>query len=110
MSHKTDKRIIRNEPLKIWFWGILTLILLCALSYSLLFKTVMSNIIGRENMDSQFSMINSRIVQLETEYIRTKNDITSELAGNIGFITAPKQIFVSSKAPVSGLSLLTSDN
>lgn len=108
MTLRRDKRINNSEPLKIWFWSLVGVIVFCFFTYGFLVRGVIVNVVERQNMENELSALNSKVSALESVYIKAKNDITPELAGNIGFVTATKQEFVMREENKPGLSLLTS--
>jgi len=107
MSIREEKRINNNEPLKVWFWSLLTVFFLCIFMYGYLVRGVTVNIVERQAMESELSFLNTRVLDLESEYIKVKNDITPELAYNIGFVTVSSQKFVTKDTKNPGLSLVT---
>lgn len=58
-------------------------------------------------MESELSVLDSKVIQLEAEYIKAKNSITGELAQSLGFVEASDQKFVTRKVKNPGLSLVT---
>jgi hypothetical protein len=110
MSNKKQKRTDNSEPNKVYFWSLLTLIALCVISYGFLFRGTLVNIVARQNMEGELQGLSSKVASLESEYIKTKNNITPELALNLGFIAVSNQKFVTKDTKTSGLSLVTPTN
>jgi hypothetical protein len=68
------------------------------------------NIVERQNMETELSVLNTKVVNLESEYIKAKNNITTELATNLGFIPQSNAKFVVKSVDVPSLSLVTNSN
>ncbi|OHA47237.1 MAG: hypothetical protein A2541_01835 [Candidatus Taylorbacteria bacterium RIFOXYD2_FULL_36_9] len=107
MLKKKEKRINNREPLKIWFWFFVGLFAFSLFSYGYFVRGAIVNIVTRQTMESDLASLNSRVLDLESQYLKVKNNITPELAQNLGFVTATNQKFVTKNTQTSGLSLVT---
>lgn len=107
MTYRKDNRINNCEPTKVWFWSLILVIIICLFSYGYLVRGTIVNIVARQNMEDNLSALNSKVLALESEYIKAKNSVTEEMAYNLGFIPSLNQKFVVRNAN-PGLSLLTS--
>lgn len=107
MFNKKDKRINNREPNKVYCWSLITMLSLCLFSYGYFVRGVTVSIVARQTMEENLSNLNSRVITLESEYIKTKNSITGEMAQNLGYISPSNQKFVSKDTRNPGLSLVT---
>jgi hypothetical protein len=105
MTFKQNKRINNSEQPKIFFWSILMLICLCLFSYGYLVRASIVNIVTRQDMEKNISVLGSKVLSLESEYVRAKNNVTLEMAQNSGFITVSSQKFVTKAKNTLGLSV-----
>lgn len=110
MTKRRDKRTDNGQPSKVWFWALACLIIFCVFSYGFLFREIMVDIVARQNMDKNLSVLSSRVVSLESDYYKAKNAITPEMAASLGFIAVSGQKFVTRDANNPGLSLVGSGN
>jgi hypothetical protein len=110
MLKKKEKRINNREPLKIWFWSLVTVFVLCLFSYGYCVRAAIVNIVERQNIENELSILNSKVTDLESEYIKVKNDITLETANNLGFVPATTNKFVSKSVKNPGLSVVLPRN
>lgn len=75
--------------------------------YGYFVRSVIVNIVARQNIESKLVTISSDVTNLETQYIKVKNSITVNLAQEFGFLPATSSRFVSrDNADNIGLSLL----
>jgi hypothetical protein len=110
MFSRNEKRISSQEPLRMWFWSLCGICVLCLFSYGYLVRGAIVNIVARQNIESEVSVLNSKVLDLESEYIKAKNNITPELATSLGFVAVSNQKFVTKDVKTPGLSLVTSGN
>lgn len=110
MFNKKNKKLNNSEPLKKWFWSLIFVLTLCIFSYGYCVRAAIVNIVQRQNMESEISALNTKVVTLESEYIKTQNSITPELAADLGFIPLANTKFVAKTVSTPGLSLLTNSN
>ena len=110
MSNKYEKIISGQEPLRIKFWSLIGVILLCFFSYGYLVRGTIVNIVARQNVESELSFLNSKVINLESEYLKVKNGITLETANGLGFVAVSGQKFVTKNTEKPGLSLVTSND
>jgi len=103
------KKIIKNnrEPLKRWVWSLITIFFVCIFSYGYFIREMTVNVVTRVAMESELSSLNSKVSNLESEYIKARNNITLEKAQSMGFVTVVNQKFVNKDVKNPGLSLLT---
>jgi hypothetical protein len=110
MFSQRQKRINNREPGKICCWSLITMLSLCLFSYGYFVRGITVNIVTRQNMESDISSLSSRVLALESDYIKAKNSITGELASNMGFVPVSNQKFVQKQVNNPGLSLITPGN
>lgn len=107
MSNKKYKIINNTEPLKIWIWLFVAVFFISLLSYGYFIRVATINIVARQNMEAETSVLNSKVVDLESKYIKDKNDITLEKAYSLGFMAVSNQKYVTRNTEKPGLSLVT---
>ena len=101
-------KIINNiEPIKIWVWSLAVVFLFSLFSYGYFIRVTTVNIVSRQNMESELTVLNSKVVDLESTYIKNKNSISKEKAYSLGFIAVSDQKYVKKITEKSGLSLIT---
>ncbi len=105
-----NKKINNCEPLKKWFWSFVMVFVFCLFSYGYCVRGAIVNIVERQNMETEISALNTKVVKLESEYIKAKNNITPELAANLGFVALTNTKFVAKSVNTPGLSLITNEN
>jgi hypothetical protein len=105
-----NKKINNSEPLKKWFWSLVMVFVFCLFSYGYYVRGAIVNIVERQNMETEISVLNTRVVNLESEYIKAKNNITPELAANLGFVPVSNTKFVVKSVNAPSLSLITNSN
>mgnify|MGYP007016029898 CR=1 FL=1 len=110
MFNKRQKIINNREPNKVFCWSLITIFSLCLFSYGYFVRGITVNIVTRQNLETDISLLNSKIFTLEAEYIKAKNGITPELASNMGFVPVSSQKFVQKQVNNPGLSLITPVN
>jgi hypothetical protein len=110
MSNRQDNKQNNSEPLKIWIWSLITVFFFGLFSYGYCVRGTIVNIVARQNMDSQISVLHSKVSVLEAQYLKAKNNITPELAQNLGFVAVIDQKFVISEVKVPSLSLVNTSN
>lgn len=106
MLNKKRKKNNIETP-KVYFWSLIGLVIFCLFSYGYCVRGTIVNIVTRQNMENELSVLDSKVIQLESEYIKAKNCITNDVAQELGFIQAPEQKFVTKKIENSGLTLFT---
>lgn len=111
MSIRDNKKINSNiEPVKVWFWSLITIFFFCIFSYGYLVQGAIVNIVDRQSMEGKLSALNSKVLNLESEYIKAKNNITLEKAYSLGYIAVSDQKFAIRSVSTPGLSLVTPGN
>jgi hypothetical protein len=110
MFNYKNKKINNSEPLKGCFWCLVLMLTFCFFSYGYCVRGAIVNIVERQNMEAEISTLNTKVVKLESEYIKAKNNITPELAANLGFVTLTNTKFVAKSVNIPALSLITNDN
>ena len=107
MSKAKAKIISNDEPLKVWFWSLTAVLILCLFSYSYLVRGVIVDVVARQNIEGQLSSLNTQVLNLESEYLNLENGLTLDKAQTLGFVAAPSQKFVMRNTDNPSLSLLT---
>ena len=107
MSKRYNKRIDNSEPQRVWFWSLVGVLFICIFSYGFCVRGAIVNIVNRQSMESELSALNTKVLNLESEYIKAKNAVTLEKAYSLGFIAVSNQKFVTRSTKNPGLSVLT---
>jgi len=107
---KKNKIINNCEPAKLYFLLLVLVFIISIFSYGYLVRGVMVNIVSRQNMETEIVSLSSRVLDLESLYIKARNNVTQDLARDLGFVTIKKQKFVTRNITDPGISLLTQDN
>ena len=94
MTFKKNKKINNQEQPKIFFWSLVVLIFLGIFSYSYLVRASIVNIVVRQGMEKDISNLSSRVLSLESEYVKAKNNVTLETAQDLGFVTVSSQKYL----------------
>jgi hypothetical protein len=110
MTFTRTKKIDNSEPSKGCFWCLVFLLTFCLFSYGYCVRGAIVNIVERQNIESDLSVLNTKVAGLEAEYIKAKSAITPELAANLGFISQANKKFVVKTVNTPGLSLITNAN
>lgn len=105
--NKINKNINNGESLKVWFWTLVSVFVFCLFSYGFCVRGAIVNIVARQNMETELSALNTKVVNLEADYIKAKNNVTPELAVNMGFVTPANHKFITRNVKTQGLSLVT---
>ena len=108
MFKKRNKKINSERPLRVWFWSLVFTFIFCLFSYGYCVRGAILSVVNRQNIESQLSSLNSKVLSLESEYIKAKNEITLEKAYSMGFVSVTEQKFVTRDVRTQGLSLVTS--
>lgn len=110
MFSKRNKKINNSEPNKVCCWSLLAILGFGLFSYGYLVRGITVNVVSRQNLETEISLMSSRILDLESEYLTIKNDITLEKAHNLGFIPVTHQSFADRNTVTPGLTLVSVDN
>lgn len=106
----TDKKIDNSGSTKGCFWCLIFVLFCSLFSYGYCVRGAIVNIVERQNIESNLSILSTRVAGLEAEYIKAKGAITPELAANLGFISQANKKFVVKTTNTPGLSLITNAN
>lgn len=106
---KKNKKINSSQP-KAYFWILVSIFFFCLFSYGYMVQASIVNVVDRQAMEEEISLLNSNILDLECSYIKSKNAINLELASDLGFIPGNSQKFVTRNSSNLGLSLITNNN
>jgi len=108
MQNKSNKRINNREPLKIWIWSLVGVLILAIFSYGYFVQGTIVNIVARQDMENKLSVLNSNILALESEYMKIQDSINIDLACSLGFKPVINQKFVTRTVSNPSLSLVVS--
>jgi hypothetical protein len=111
MFSRKQKKINNCEPTKVWIWSLLGVFAFCFFSYGYCVRGAIVNIVNRQNMETELTSLSSRVISLESDYIKAKNEVTEEFAYQLGFISPEaNQKFVIRGTEALGLSLAVPGN
>ncbi len=106
---KKNKKINSSQP-KAYFWTLVIIFFFCLFSYGYMVQASIVNVVDRQAMEEEISLLNSNILDLEYAYIKSRNAINLDLASGLGFIPSNSQKFVTRNSGNLGLSLITNNN
>ncbi len=106
---KKNKKINNNQPV-ISFWVLVSVFFFCLFSYGYMVQASITNIVDRQIMEEEISLLASQVIDLESQYIQSKNAINLEMASNLGFVSNLNQKFVTKNNNNLGLSLIINNN
>lgn len=86
------------------FWSMVSMVFLLAVMYGYFVNITIFNVAHRAKLESQITQLNSKLGELEFEYLAIKSSITIEKAYELGFTDAVKTQFVSLDGGTKGLS------
>jgi hypothetical protein len=86
--------LIQNKE-KTIFWTLLGALLLCFGLYAYLISSTIHNVVARENLENQASVLTLAIGSNEFKYISLRNNVTLPLAYSMGFKDVSDKTFVS---------------
>ena len=110
MFNYKNKKITNCEPNKKCFWVLIIVLVFCFFSYGYCVRGAIVNVVERQNMENELSKLNTKVIDLETQYIKAKSSITTELASELGFVSVSNTKFVVKNVNTPGLSLITNGN
>jgi len=110
MFNNKNKKITNCEPNKKCFWFLTLIVVFCLFSYGYCVRGAIVNVVERQNMENELSMLNTKVIDLESQYIKAKSNITPELARELGFVSISQTKFVIKNVNTPGLSLITNSN
>jgi hypothetical protein len=93
--HITEKKI---------FWILACLLLLVAALYVYFLNQTINGIMTREVIYEENMRLASRLSELEADYIALSNAVSLKHAYSMGFIEAPKTVFISRRSVERNLS------
>lgn len=100
-----NNRINNQDKAKVFFWSLIIVICFSVFSYGYFVRTTIVNIVVRQNMEKELSLLSSKVLALESEYVKAKNNVTLETAENYGFVAVASQKFITKANIDSGLSV-----
>ncbi len=86
MNFKTKNQILNLDQSHIVFWGLISLLVLSFIIYSYLLLSSIINVVDRQTVEKSITELDSKVLTLESEYVRVKNSITFDPTNNHGFI------------------------
>jgi len=101
---KITKTNSQGQPRKV-FCLLLIIVFTCIFSYGYLIRDTILNIVARQNFETELSALSSKIISLETQYIKAKNAVTLESAQDMGFVAVSAPKYVTLKVAGPNLSL-----
>lgn len=89
------KRILELNREKTIFWILLSILVLFVGFYMYCIRTTVSNVVLRQNLESEASKLTLSIGNEEFVYISKRNTVTLPLAYSLGFKDAKAKTFIS---------------
>lgn len=84
--------------------ALLILALLLAALYGVLVRSAVLNVVEREQVEAEITRLVTHIGELEFDYIDQKNDVTIDLAYEMGYSDITDTSYISRNSAVSVLS------
>jgi hypothetical protein len=88
----------------ILFWGCVSLLFFLAVVYGYLVNVTIFNVANRAKVETQITQLNSRLGELEFEYLSLKSGVTLEKAYALGFKEVESTHFIALDDASKGLS------
>lgn len=85
---------INVEQSKLVIWGLFGLIILAVLSYGYFVRSAVVNIVDRQEMEKEIAITRSKVLDLETDYVKAKAEVTEDTARAQGFVLASSRKFI----------------
>jgi hypothetical protein len=100
------EKVLELHREKTIFWVLISVLVLFVGFYMYFVRTTISNVVARQNLESEASSLSLEIGSKEFEYITKRNAVTLATAYSLGFKDSQNKIFVSrnSNARVAYLS------
>jgi hypothetical protein len=89
------EKVLQLNREKTIFWILFSVFLLLIGLYMFFVRTTISNVVMRQNLESEASSLALSIGSREFEYISKRNNVTLALAYSLGFKDSQTKIFVS---------------
>lgn len=90
MTKATNTLKIIDRLSKTLFWSMISVLVLMVGLYAYMVNQTVWNAFGRDNAEEQIVALNSKLADLEFEYIKLSNEISMEKAISLGFKSADK--------------------
>lgn len=90
---------------KIAILSLMVLIFSMSIIYAYFVNSTVMNVVERGNVEDKIASVNTRVSELEFEYINSKNRITFDLAESVGFVEKKNVNYISSKVSDTSISL-----
>ena len=88
-------RVVDNRAA---FWALAALLVGLFVSYSFMIHQTIRNVAERQKLETEMSVLHTKIGELEFKYISMRNDITIDRAYELGFNDVMETKFVSRKS------------
>jgi hypothetical protein len=89
------EKVLQLNKEKSIFWVLFSAFLLLIGFYMFFVRTTISNVVARQNLESEASSLSLSIGSKEFEYIAKRNNVTLALAHSMGFKESQSKVFVS---------------
>ncbi len=90
MTKATHTLKVIDRLSKTLFWSMASVLVVMIGLYAYTVNQTVWNAFGRDNAEEQIVALNSKLADLEFEYIKLSNDISMEKALSLGFKNADK--------------------
>jgi hypothetical protein len=106
MTIENINKKINAEQSKTVIWCLFALIFLSVISYGYFVRLAVVNIVDRQEMEKEIAVTRSKVLELESEYVKAKSEVTEEIARGRGFVLASSRKFIDkNNKDLPGLSL-----
>lgn len=86
------------------FWSLVAIIFMLSLMYGYFVNVTIFNVADRIKLESKITQLDSKLGEMEFEYLSLKSSVTIEKAYELGFINSQSTHFVSRDSSTKGLS------
>lgn len=94
-----------SYPYQRIFWLLSYTLLVLVTLYLYFVSTIIIGVVGRENLQAEFSSLQSTVNQLESDSVALSGNVTIDLARQLGYQDAANHSSFAYEAEVSGVAL-----
>jgi len=88
------EKILRLDKEQVIFWGLVSVLFLCAGFYMYCINATVHNVVTRQNLEAEAAELALELGSEEFSYITKRNSITLDLAHTLGFKDVSEKQYV----------------